>query len=315
VQAGAELATVVDDGANLRVLPIVGRGSVQTLVDILKDVDLGIVHKDAVGYLERKGYASNIRNQLVYVARLFAEEMHVLAPRAIVSMQDLDGKTVAVDQPDGGAFVTAINVFERLGIRTHVLAVEPRAALDMLRRGDIDAIVAVEGKPLQWLAQITDTDLHLVPVDYARSMRHEYLAAQLSSADYPNLVARGEVVETIATDAILASYNWPPDTEHYRRLSNLVESFFSHSAQLQRPSFHPKWRELAPRATVTGWTRFRPAQEWLDRSGVSAAPAAAAAGSRVATPDSSRTLYRPFLEERAIGSAAAGTAEDRPLRR
>jgi TRAP-type uncharacterized transport system substrate-binding protein len=45
VQIGADLESVLDDGENLRVLSIVGRGSVQSVADILylKGVDLGIV--------------------------------------------------------------------------------------------------------------------------------------------------------------------------------------------------------------------------------------------------------------------------------
>ena len=46
------------------------------------------------------------------------------------SMKDLDGKTVAVDLPDGSTFVTSINVFERLGIKPHLLYIEPRIALE-----------------------------------------------------------------------------------------------------------------------------------------------------------------------------------------
>jgi branched-chain amino acid transport system substrate-binding protein len=310
VQIGADLASVLDDGANLRLLPIVGRGSVQGVADILflKGVDVGIVRKDTLDYLERKGYANNIRNQLAYVTKLYNEEMHILAPRAIHSLQELDGKTVAVDLPDGGTFVTSINVFERLGIRPHLLYIEPRIALGMLRRAEIDAVIAVEGKPLQWLGQVSDADLHLVPIDYAKSLREEYLPAQLTSEDYPNLIGQGERVDTIATDAILASYNWRPDNERYRRLSRLVETLFSRMGQLQQPPFHPKWRELAPRATVAGWTRFRPAQEWIDRNAAPAAPVATSEGaSGSAELDQPRAQFRQFLEERANRPVAGRT--------
>ena len=59
--------------------------------------------------------------------------------------------------------MTSINVFESLGIKPHLLYIEPRIALGMLRKGDIDAIIAVEGKPVQWLNQVNDPNLHLVP--------------------------------------------------------------------------------------------------------------------------------------------------------
>ena len=232
---------------------------------------------------------------------MFNEEMHVLAPQSVRNMNDLDGRTVAVDLPDGGTFVTAINVFEHLGIKPHLLYIEPRVALGMLRRGEIDAIIAVEGKPLQWLGQVNDPNLHLVPVEYDKSLRDEYLPAQLSSEDYPNLISRNAPVDTISAEAVLASYNWQPGSDRYRRLSLLVDSLFSKMSQLQRPPYHPKWQELAPMAPVAGWTRFSAAQEWVDRNTPAAAAATAGVlGSRAAgSPEEDSALYREFLEWKA----------------
>ena len=303
-QMGADLASVLDNGSDFRVLPVLGRGSVQAVADILllRGVDAGIVRKDTLAYLERKGFANNIREQFVYVTKMFNEEMHVLAPRTIKSMRDLDGKTVAVDLPDGSTFVTAINVFEHLGIKPHLLYIEPRIALEMLRKGDIDAIVAVEGKPLQWLSQVSDSNLHLVPVEYDKSLRDEYLPAQLSSEDYPNLISSSSPVGTIAAEAVLASFNWQPGSDRYRRLALLVESLFAHMTPLQRPPFHPKWQELAPLAPVAGWTRFRAAQDWVDRNTTPAASVTRveALGSHASSiPVDDSLLYREFLKWKA----------------
>ena len=186
-QVGADLASVLDNGTALRILPVMGRGSVQAVSDILllRGVDAGIVRKDTLSYLDRKDFAKDIRNQFVYVAKMFNEEMHVLAPRTITSMKDLDGKTVVVDLPDSSTFVTAINVFDRLGIRPHLIYQEPRLAVDMLRKGEVDAIVAIEGKPLQWLNQINDRNLHLVPVEYAKPLQEEYLPSKLRLGGLP----------------------------------------------------------------------------------------------------------------------------------
>ena len=85
VQFGADLASVLDDGNKLRVLPIVGRGSVQSVADILflQGVDLGIVRADTLDYLERKGFAKDIKKQFTYVTKLYNEEMHVIASKSI----------------------------------------------------------------------------------------------------------------------------------------------------------------------------------------------------------------------------------------
>src|SRR6187549_2753311 len=149
VQFGADLASVLDDGNKLRVLPIVGRGSVQSVADILflQGVDLGIVRSDTLDYLEKKGFAKDIKKQFSYVTKLYNEEMHVIAPKSIRSMKELDGKTVSVDLPNGGTFVTAAVVFERLGMKPKVVYIEQRIALEKLKAGELDAVIAVQGKP------------------------------------------------------------------------------------------------------------------------------------------------------------------------
>ncbi|MGJ5095959.1 ABC transporter substrate-binding protein [Bradyrhizobium oligotrophicum] len=301
---GADLASALDKGTELRILPVIGRGSVQSVADILllRGVDAGIIRKDTLAFLERKDFANNIREQLVYVTKLFNEEMHVLAPRSITSLSELDGKTIAVDLPDGGTFVTSINVFERLGIRPHLLYIEPRLALDMLRKGDIDAIITVEGKPVQWLSQVSDPNLHLVPVDYDKALHDDYLPAQLSAEDYPNLVGASAPVNTIAAEAVLASFNWPAGSDRHRRLSLLVEAFFSNLQALQRPPYHPKWQEVAPLAPIAGWTRFKTAQDWLDRN--TPPPQMLGANAQVNDMQASGVsadprLFREFMEWRA----------------
>src|SRR5262249_21206295 len=127
------------------------------------------------------------------------------------------------------------------------------------------AVIAVQGKPSKATTLIKDNNLHLVPVEYAKALQTDYLPARLTSDDYPNLIAKDDPVDTIAVPAVLASYNWAPDTDRYRRLARFVDAFFSKIDQLQQSPFHPKWKEVALNAPLAGWTRFRPAQEWLDR--------------------------------------------------
>src|SRR6201991_3291230 len=142
VQIGADLASVLDDGNKLRVLPIVGRGSVQSVADILflQGVDIGIVRSDTLDYLERKGFAKDIKKQFTYVTKLYNEEMHVIAPKSIASISQLNGKKVSVDLPNGGTFVPPAVVFERLGIKPNFLYIEQRIAMEQMRSGEIDAV-------------------------------------------------------------------------------------------------------------------------------------------------------------------------------
>jgi TRAP transporter TAXI family solute receptor len=271
VQFGADLASVVDDGKNLRVLPIIGRGSVQSVADILflKGVDLGIVRADTLDYLEKKGFANDIKKQFTYVTKLYNEEMQVVAPKTVKSLNDLEGKTVSVDLPNGGTFVTALTVFERLGIKANFVYIEQRIAMEKLKKGDLDAVIVVGGKPYVSVTTFNnDGRFHLAAVDYSRPLQSDYLPATLTSKDYPNLIPEGETVETIAVPSVLAAYNWAPNTERRRKLALFVDVFFTKFAALQTPPFHPKWKEVSLTAPLAGWNRLPLAQQWLDKHGV-----------------------------------------------
>ena len=271
VQFGADLASVLDDGGNLRVLPIIGRGSVQSVADILflKGVDLGIVRTDTLDYLEKKGFANDIKKRFTYVTKLYNEEMQVVAPKTIKTLNDLEGKTVSVDLPNGGTFVTALTVFERLGIKANFVYIEQRIAMEKLKKGDLDAVIVVGGKPYLSVTTFNnDGRFHLAAVDYSKPLQSDYLPATLTSKDYPNLIAEGETVDTIAVPSVLAVYNWPPSTERSRKLALFVDAFFTKFAALQNPPFHPKWKEVSLSAPLAGWNWLPLAQQWLDKHGV-----------------------------------------------
>jgi hypothetical protein len=155
-------------------LPIVGRGSVQSVADILflKGVDLGIVRADTLDYLEKKAFANDIKKRFTYVTKLYNEEMQVIAPKSIKSLNDLEGKTVSVDLPNGGTFVTALTVFERLGIKAKFVYVEQRIAMEKLKNGELDAVIVVGGKPYLSVTTFNnDGRFHLATVDYSKPYR------------------------------------------------------------------------------------------------------------------------------------------------
>ena len=266
VQFGADLASVLDNGNELRVLPIVGRGSVQSIADILylQGVDLGIVRADTLDYLEKKGIARGIKKQFAYVTKLYNEEMQVIAPKQYRNLRDLAGRTISVDLPDGGTFVTALTVFERLGLNANFVYIEQRIAMEKLKTGEIDAVIVVGGKPYKSVSGFNnDGRFHLVTVDYDRPLQGDYLPASMTAKDYPNLIAAGETVDTIAVPAVLAAYNWAPTTDRYRKLSLFVDAFFTKFPTFQNPPFHPKWKEVSLSAPLPGWQRLPAATMWL----------------------------------------------------
>src|SRR3989440_7453855 len=119
-------------------------------------------------------------------------------------------------------------------------------------------------------------------------------------------------MNSIAAAAVLAAYNRAPNTERYRRPARFLDAFFNNTARLQQPPFHPKWKEVALNAPLPGWTRFRPAQEWLDRN--SSAMASVDTRRRFdqflsenqvrAKPEDREALFRQFLEWQKSQSVA-----------
>ena len=317
VQIGADLASVLDDGNNLRVLPIVGRGSVQSVADILflQGVDIGVVRADTLDYLERKGFAKDIKKQFTYITKLYNEEMQVIAPKSIRNLHDLEGKTVSVDLPNGSTFVTVLTVADRIGLKANFVYIEQRVAMEKLKKGELDAVIVVGGKPYKSVSSFNnDGRFHLVKVDYEKQLQGDYLPTTLTSKDYPNLIADGETVDTIAVPALLAAYNWSPKTDRYRKLTNFVNAFFTKFPQFQKPPFHPKWKEVSLSAPLPGWNRFKPAQDWLDQHGIEPVtrdrfeaflrqnPAAAA---KLQTSDDKEALFKQFQAWEASQGAKA----------
>ena len=300
VQFGADLASVLDNGNELRILPIVGRGSVQSVADILflQGVDLGIVRADTLDYLEKKGFAKGIKKQFAYVTKLYNEEMQVIAPKQYQNLKDLAGRTISVDLPDGGTFVTALTVFERLGLKANFVYVEQRIAMEKLKTGEIDAVIVVGGKPYKSVSNfVNDGRFHLVTVDYDRPLQGDYLPASMTAKDYPNLIAPGETADTIAVPAVLAAYNWNPGNDRYRKLSQFVDAFFSNFPTFQHPPFHPKWTEVSLAAPLAGWTRLPYAQQWLDSHGIGA---------------NARGKFDDFMNQNPAAAAAAKGASSSP---
>ncbi len=289
VQIGSDLSVVATSDA-LRVVPLLGKGSLQNLGDLLnlRGVDLALAAADAAVSPEAARSYPNLRARVDYIVKLYDQEIHVLAGPDIHVLEDLAGKTVNADVAGSGTFVTATAMFDAMHIPVKLANDTPNAGLERLKRGDIAAVVYVIGKPGRLFATVpAGTGLHLVPVPVSDAMLQTYVPSTLTHADYPTLVAEGDTVETMAVPVLLTAYNWSPGTIRHRNLAIFTDLFFSHFQDLLQPPFHPKWHDVNLRATVPGWTRAPYAQAWLDRT---AAP-----------PDAPATM----AEERSFAAWAA----------
>jgi TRAP-type uncharacterized transport system substrate-binding protein len=272
-----DIRNVVNDLSpeGIRVLPVIGVGGLQNLKDVLflKSMDMAVVDEDNMRLLKKTDPAlySNIEQHVQYITKLYNSEFQVLARNDIKSYDDLRGKKVNFNLKDSQTEVTADTVFNTLNIPVQRSYYDNDEALKRLMSGDISAMIILTGAPQVTLSSVKKEDgLHFLSLDQESLPNHDlhelfsnYLPAELTHENYPKLIAEGATVPTIANRALLVAYTWPEDSPRYKRVAKFVDAFFSKIDQFNSRSRHPKWREVNLGAEMPGWTRFKPAAEWL----------------------------------------------------
>ena len=299
IRYAADLAKVLDDGKNLRVIPMVTFGAVGNVTDLLnlRGIDVAITQADVLDHFRREVKIPDIENKIQYISPLFLAEVHIYAREEFKTLKDLAGRKVAFNTPGSAANLTGQVVFQRLGIQVEPVLINNAIALEKMRSGEVSAVVHVVGKPNDLFARFKpEPGFHFIPIEYGAAFEDYYVPATLESGDYPNLIQAGETVSTIAVPAVLAVFNWPKTSDRYRRVSRFIEAYFAKFDQLQQPPFQPKWREINLAGKVAGWTRYRVAEELL-------AKMTADRGSQV------RAQFDAFLDARA-GARGPGTLTD-----
>jgi len=269
VRIASDLASVLDNGTDLRILPILGKGSVQNIDDILllKGVDIGIVQSDVLAYVKREQPYSNLPQRVKYITKLYNEELHILAGPGVKDIKDLAGQKVNFDGSGSGTHMTASLIFGTLGITVQPETNDQALALERLRRGEIAAMAYVAGKPTRLFRDLKAEDgLHFLSVPLTPELLETYLPSRLTNAEYQGLVKPDEPVETVAVGAVMAVYGWTKDTERYAKVGRFVDAFFGRFDDFLKAPRHPKWKEVNLSAEIPGWTRFEPAAVWLKQA-------------------------------------------------
>jgi TRAP transporter TAXI family solute receptor len=318
IQFASDLSAVLDQPGQLRVLAILGKGSLQNIDDILyvRGVDIGIVQSDVLPYLERNNKLSATQSKLQYISKLYNEEFHLLAGNGIDKIEDLAGKKVNFGLEGSGFAVTASNVFDLLNIKVTPVYDDPALAIEKLKKGEISATVGVYGKPARAYAGLKEKDgVHFVPLPYSPVLAKIYYPSILRNKDYPDLIQPDQAVETIAVGSIMVVYGWPKGSWRYNKVARFVDAFFSHIEDFQKAPRHPKWQEVNLSAPVPSWTRFPAAEEWLKKAATPVqGQAKADEPQQAAAPqDNGATLeaFRQFLKQKGDQQLTAEEQEAR----
>ena len=305
IRFATDIQIALDDGDNLRVLPIVSRGAKQNVIDLLylKGVDAGVVYVDIFDEFKREGKIKNIDKRINYISHLFLSGVHVLVRPEIKELKDLEGKKFGFQGYGTGVSVTSAILFKRLGITVDPIYITNSQALEKMKTGEMDGLIYLVSKAHPSLTSIDPKHgFHLLSIPYEKFTDY-YVPVTFDSTDYPNLVKPDEKVDAIGVPAVLAVYNWPKNSDRFRKVERFIKYYFDRFEQFKKPPFQKEWKEINLAATIPGWNRYWLAEQLVqDMQRKQQAQGAAGVTTTANTSSSSlsdpatRRQYDEFLE-------------------
>jgi TRAP-type uncharacterized transport system substrate-binding protein len=265
IRFGAEIARNLNDSDELRVIPMITYGATDNVKDLLylKGVDVALTNADVLEHFRTVEKIPNIERRVNFVSGMYIGHVHLLVRAEISSLKELEGKKVSFHTPGAGASVTAPILFQRLGIKVEPVYVNNAIALEQMKTGELSGLVNTGGKPQDLFTKFkNDHGYKFLSVPFDR-FDDLYVPSVFTAEDYPGYIKPGEKVEALGVPVVLAVYNWPKESDRFRRIQRFIEYYFDRFEGFQKPPYHPAWKSINLAAKVPGWTRYWVAEEKL----------------------------------------------------
>ena len=292
IRFATDIQIALDDGDNLRILPIVSRGAKQNVIDLLylKGVDAGVVYTDIFDEFRREGQIKNIEKRINYISHLFLSGVHVLVRPEIKELKDLEGKKFGFQGRGTGVSVTSSILFKRMGINVEPVYITNNQALEQMKTGEMHGLIYLVTKAHPSLTSIDPKfGFHLLSIPYEKFTDY-YVPMTFENSDYPNLVKPSEKVEAMGVPAVLAVYNWPKGSERFRKVQRFLQYYFDRFDNFKKPPFQKEWKEINLAATIPGWNRYWYAEQLLQEREQKQQQSAAGAGVALTGAQSEQAL-------------------------
>jgi uncharacterized protein len=225
------------DGVNLEILPT--QGSFQNMV-LLGDrrIDLAIAQIDALGFFAKvmKPQGVNVLETIRVILHLYPEEIHVLTnDPAITTIYQLQGKRVSFGPKDGGSALTGEVLLNAYGMKVEKSYLDPKDALERLKRKQLDGMVFVAGAPVPLFKDL-GTGFRFIPLPKDESLEQAYDRKIFDRSLY-NWAAE---TETYSVASVLMGRE-SNDKLYAANIQKLILSILSNQDQL-KASGHEKWK-------------------------------------------------------------------------
>ena len=270
IQMGNEMSGMVASKATQKegVLVKPTEGPIANVVKVLSKENAGltIVPSDMLLYTARQSNG-NLRladKRLRFVMSIGRKVVHVIARKDITSMEDLDGKRVAMGPDNTAIWVVSSNLLHLHGAEpSEKIQLKPVPGLIELIKGNLDAVFVVGDAPLPIIANINEMlksedlkeyaqDIHMIPI----TMDSKYTEYKPVVVDYTGFA---ENTNTVAILPTLVSYDFThKNTAYFRRRCNeLTEIGNTIRDRLQelRETGHKQWSATTWDMEAGNWKR------------------------------------------------------------
>jgi TRAP transporter TAXI family solute receptor len=216
---------------------------------------LGLVASDVLAFVDKVEDAPQLKlisQKIKWLFPLYDRDVHLLAGKKIKTFRDLEGCRIAVGNKQSGTFLTSRLLFEIAGLKPlELIAMGGGQALAAIRDGRIDAMMIVDGAPVDWLADwVSSNDgLHLVSITDAR-IRDFYPTCRIPSGVYP---WQATDVKTISVKTVLVAYDFRNQYCHMiGRLAWLIRK----NLPWLRQHGHSTWKTVNVKESIKGWKPY-----------------------------------------------------------
>ncbi len=256
------LSSGLDHQGGLRILPIAGKGPLQTLNDLvhLKGIDAALLPSDVLAYARANGLINVADEKLSYLVKLGQLDIHLLAGKEVTALQDLAGKRIAIGTSVEPSYITGHFLLQAAGIEFEEVPLGGAAAIKAVAEGQADAALLLGDEPLPELSGVKSRNLHLVSVQAPAGAADVYAPALISHEDYPALLKKGETIDTLSTAIIVAVFEWPRGSPQGNVTAALADGLY----RVLQPD-DSQSAGINFTAMVPGWQRARVADDVLKK--------------------------------------------------
>jgi TRAP transporter TAXI family solute receptor len=222
-------------------------------------VDLAIMQLDVLRFVAEimaKETGLNVLEGVKVVLNLYPEEIHIIAKNpAIKTLNQLQGKKVAVGPEKSGSALTAEVLLAGFGLKVERVFDLPEVAIKKLDTGELDAIIFVGGAPVPAFAKL-DKSFHFVTLPADSGLEEIYPKKTIPKSVY---TWTGDV-ETHAVPSVIMTMN-RDQNDYVVTLQKLVLAVLANKDYLDAQG-HPKWKDSFVRSTLAN-VGFRPTTDMI----------------------------------------------------